>query len=353
MPHDTAQRPIETLPADAYTGTAQWDLERERIFQPSWHLVGPVADLATAGSYRAISLVGRPVVIVRRRDGKLVGFHNVCRHRAGPLVDGTEGVLKADALTCQYHGWTYDLNGDLRSAAGAAAPCPGIRLFSVHLAEWNGLIFANISERPHSFDMWLGGIRDIAHQYARFTELEPLGSITLTGACNWKAYGDNSCEGWHVPFVHKTLKNSTSPDEVKITTHADGEYVLFDVVYRDNGADRTRTGQGHWIYKFPGLLLHFSEHTVNVETVIPVGPGEIRLERHFWGDRRRMQEMALGAEDIIGASEAVMREDLAISERVQENLECSPYQVGYLVSDKEPGTLYFQHLVRRYLSHEG
>jgi len=74
---------------------------------------GHVSDLRAAGSYLATDIAGSPVVIVRGADGALSAFHNVCRHRAGPLVwDGTGHV---SSFVCRYHGWVYELDGRLRS----------------------------------------------------------------------------------------------------------------------------------------------------------------------------------------------------------------------------------------------
>src|SRR5207253_3083149 len=47
-------------------------------------------------------------------DGALRAFHNVCRHRAAPVL--TEACGSATKLRCRYHGWTYDLTGRLRGA---------------------------------------------------------------------------------------------------------------------------------------------------------------------------------------------------------------------------------------------
>lgn len=56
--------------------------------------------------------MGMPLVMMRNREGELHVFHNVCSHRGMILVqeEGTiEGVIR-----CQYHSWSYDLNGNLK-----------------------------------------------------------------------------------------------------------------------------------------------------------------------------------------------------------------------------------------------
>ena len=63
---------------------------------------------------RRAVIAGYPLVVVVDREGELRGFHNVCRHRAGPLVDDGEG--RASGFVCRYHGWSYDTTGRLINA---------------------------------------------------------------------------------------------------------------------------------------------------------------------------------------------------------------------------------------------
>jgi len=55
-------------------------------------------------------VAGEPIIVVRDKQGELRAFSNVCRHRAGPIAlgSGCQNVLR-----CQYHGWTYTLDGRL------------------------------------------------------------------------------------------------------------------------------------------------------------------------------------------------------------------------------------------------
>ena len=48
---------------------------------------------------------------MRGDDGVVRAFYNSCRHRGAPVVRGDCG--SARLLSCQFHGWTYDLRGDL------------------------------------------------------------------------------------------------------------------------------------------------------------------------------------------------------------------------------------------------
>ena len=102
------------------------------------------ANFAKPGDYIADDIAGWPVFVIRAKDGTLRGFHNVCRHRAGPLVG--EGAGHCNALRCKYHGWLYDTDGALRKAPGLELgkdiEAAEFGLHPVRVGVWNGLVFA-------------------------------------------------------------------------------------------------------------------------------------------------------------------------------------------------------------------
>src|SRR6202162_6697973 len=111
----------QTLASRFYTDPAILEIEKARIFRRTWQLVGTLNQPCgeVNGNKRTISdpesfftadLAGEPIIIVRDKEGALRAFSNVCRHRAGPIAlgSGCKNVLR-----CQYHGWTYTLDGRL------------------------------------------------------------------------------------------------------------------------------------------------------------------------------------------------------------------------------------------------
>src|SRR5215218_9544982 len=102
------------LSARYYRGGETLEREHALVFGRSWQLVAHGAELQDAGDH-VVSEIGRtPVLVVRGEDGVLRAFPNVCRHRAGPLAWGSG--KGARTLRCKYHGWSYALDGQLRSA---------------------------------------------------------------------------------------------------------------------------------------------------------------------------------------------------------------------------------------------
>ena len=70
-----------------------------------------------ATSPRSSTPPARRSIVVRGTDGEVRAFHNICRHRGNKLVwndfprEETSGTCRQ--FTCKYHGWRYDLEGDL------------------------------------------------------------------------------------------------------------------------------------------------------------------------------------------------------------------------------------------------
>lgn len=68
------------------------------------------------GSYHTIDHPsGYPLFLILGKDRVLRGFHNVCRHRAYPVISSKPSGCSL-VLGCKYHGWSYDVQGNLVKA---------------------------------------------------------------------------------------------------------------------------------------------------------------------------------------------------------------------------------------------
>src|SRR5438045_8661405 len=68
-----------------------------------------VADLADVreGSSRAVKVDGRSIALFQHQ-GSVYATDNQCPHMGYPL---TRGRVRNGVLTCDWHGWSYDMNG--------------------------------------------------------------------------------------------------------------------------------------------------------------------------------------------------------------------------------------------------
>jgi choline monooxygenase len=337
----------ETLAHHYYHQADVFDFECEHVFKHHWWLIAPESAFAENGDYQAFKLLRWPLVVVRDQQGELRGFYNLCRHRAGPLVDDACGRRRD--FVCRYHGWRYACSGELLKTPGfendAIEDRDSMGLLPIRVASWNGMVFVCLDDSAPGLIDWLGDIVAIAAGYEPPTRMHYDGDVVKQAACNWKTYGDNSCEGYHVGMVHQALGSSMQRESVQIDSYDNGQFVGFDVSYGD-GKDKSRAGKGFWIYKFPGLLLHFAEYAFNAESVFPVDANSIRLQRWFWSQADMAARHGVDTEAIRPNSERVIDEDILICERVQTNLASGVYPGGLLSPEQEPGTIYFQRLVR-------
>src|SRR5262247_1240783 len=116
------------LAAHFYSSEEVFRLETARIFHNQWFCVGRAEQVPEKGDCLHVSVAGESVLDLRGRDHALRAFYNVCRHRGSrltrtpPLPDAAtqeavnSGQVNGGAVTCPYHGWSYNLDGTLRAA---------------------------------------------------------------------------------------------------------------------------------------------------------------------------------------------------------------------------------------------
>lgn len=102
------------MPSSWYCSPEMYQLERRSIFSKRWLLITHKLRFTKPGDFLRFEQAGYPFVLCLDKDGNLNGFHNICRHRAFPVVTEDEG--NARIFSCKYHGWSYGLNGKLAKA---------------------------------------------------------------------------------------------------------------------------------------------------------------------------------------------------------------------------------------------
>ncbi|WP_345294824.1 aromatic ring-hydroxylating dioxygenase subunit alpha [Luteimonas vadosa] len=332
------------LPARFYVDPGVAALDRRAIFDRSWHLVAHACQLAAVGDHVVADLAGLPVLAVRGQDGAIRVLHNVCRHRAGPIA--TCDGKGAKALRCRYHGWTYGLDGVLRSAPEMAGAedfdLASVRLPALQVRVWQGLVFAG-SEHAGDFDALVAGIdarvgddRDLAgyghHQ-----------RIGYDIACHWKVYVDNFLEGYHLPHVHPKLNRLLDYRSYR-TELSDWHSLQWSPL--ESGDSLYGSGDALYYWLWPNTMLNILPGRLQTNRVIPLGGDRCRVEFDFYyrdddGSAARARRDADRE-----FSDLVQREDLAICEDVQRGLASGSYEAGRLNPTRETGVHHFHELVR-------
>ena len=181
----------------------RFELEKQKLFLERPQLIALSADLPNPGDYYATDVAGRPILIVRGKDGVARAFLNACRHRGVKLA---EGCGHGEGFTCPYHGWTYSNDGALVGVPSRPAfePSQLRGLIALPTAEDVGVIV--VHPQPGGaldFDAFLGPMKGVLEDM-------DLGGYVLLSAhrqparINWKHAVDGGMEAYHVPFLHPT-----------------------------------------------------------------------------------------------------------------------------------------------------
>ena len=321
-----------TLPAGLYADPAAYDRERQAVFARQWLFLGHEAEAPQPGDWIATDVAGHRLMMVRGTDGALRAFHNVCRHRAGPLVAGERGNCGKE-LTCRYHGWRYMLDGRLRSAVGFGAAegfdPRDFGLLALRLETWRGLAFVNLDP----------GAPPLADLVAPLEALLIERGLNLPGpvlrrthdlSCDWKVYAENYLEGYHIGAVHPVLSDELGGAEYRV--RVEGGLVVQEAAGINDGPQA-----GVWGWLWPNLGVNVYRDGAMIERMTPIGPGRTRLDYLFLGN---------GAPDAlapsIAASDRLTAEDADICEAVQRNLEAGAYDRGVLSPRHEVAVGWFQ-----------
>jgi len=320
-----------TLPARLYGDPDAYARERQDVFAATWLFLGHEAEVPGPGDWIAADIAGHRLFAVRGKDGLLRAFHNVCRHRAGPLVQGQSGTCPGE-LTCAYHGWRYTLDGRLRSAVGFG-PADGfdprdLGLIGLKLEVWRDLIFVSMAETPQEFAAFI----------APLEELIDARGLTIPGpalrrshdiGCDWKVYAENYLESYHISAVHPALSQELGADYA-VTLH--GDLVIQESVAQGDGPQA-----GLWGWLWPNLAVNIYRDGAMIERMVPVGPGRTRLDYLFLRD-----DGPDALKDALEASDRLTAEDAAICEAVQANLSAGAYDTGVLSPTHEAAVAWFQ-----------
>src|SRR3954454_14902892 len=200
-----------------------YELERDAIFRRTWLNVGRVEQLPRKGSYftKELDAARTSVIIVRNMDGEVRAFHNMCRHRGNKLVwndyprEETSGTCRQ--FTCKYHGWRYDLEGDLTFVQQEQEffdlDKADYGLAPVRADVWAGFIFVNFDDDAPPLHEYLGRLGAGVEDYP-FDKMTQVHTYKAEIGANWKLFIDAFMEFYHAPVLH--AKQATEEESRKL-----------------------------------------------------------------------------------------------------------------------------------------
>ena len=233
------------LPNECYTSKDYTLIERKKLFEDKWIVVGVASSIPEIGDVKPIDILGMPILILRNKQNEVKVFHNVCSHRGVKLVSKSGKINSL--IRCPYHSWSYSLDGELIATPHIGGmnkhSVEGFDKSKSNLKEirsyiWLDLIMININQNEMSFEEYIKPLSDRWEKFWPIKDRELIhhsndfGYFKLNAKCNWKFAIENYCESYHLPWVHPGL-NSYS----KIEDH-----------YHIQGLPNRFAGQGTVVY---------------------------------------------------------------------------------------------------------
>ncbi len=199
-----------------YLDRELFDLEMERLWRNAWVFVGHDSQVPNPGDFYTTQLGREPVIMVRGTDSLVRVLPNRCAHKGTRLASAVHGKCVGGVLRCPYHGWTYKLDGKIRTiplktgydgtAFAASEAAQGLR--EISSVNYRGFVFARLSPAGMDFKDYFG---ESLSSIDNMVERAPQGRLEVAGGvlrylhdCNWKLFVENLNDAMHPMVAHES-----------------------------------------------------------------------------------------------------------------------------------------------------
>ncbi|WP_068071605.1 aromatic ring-hydroxylating oxygenase subunit alpha [Novosphingobium lentum] len=230
------------IPYERYTSREFFDLEMERMWTRTWQWACREEHIANAGDYYVYDIGPYSLIVTRTAQGEIKAYYNACLHRGTKLKPSfTEGY--SPRLACPFHGWTWNLEGELEDL-----PCawdfPHVdkansRLPEARVSVWAGFVFVNLDENAMPLEEYLAPLPDHA-AHADLADRYVALHVQKELPCNWKVASEAFMESYHTPVTHYQLQKGTGDINTQYDTFTPHVNRLFSLA----GVASPTTGGG-------------------------------------------------------------------------------------------------------------
>jgi phenylpropionate dioxygenase-like ring-hydroxylating dioxygenase large terminal subunit len=342
--------PERSLPASWYRSSSLYDLERRAIFSRKWIQITHKIRFTTTGEYVSFDYAGFSFFLVLDQQRNINGFHNVCRHRAYPIVQQQCG--KTSVLSCKYHGWSYGLKGNLAKAPRFdTVPSfdktqHGLLPINVHIDKV-GFVWVNLEAGTPSIP-WSAEFDGVDEQermtqfgYSSGYTYDHTWSMDLTS--NWKTVIENYNECYHCPTSHPLIAGVS--DLPKYRVDPVGSTLEHTIVNKSANTTAEDADEMKRTITFfmPCTSVTVTRNFFYIQRMIPTSAQTTRIENEVYRHERASDK---AFNDTMDFYKQVLEEDKMLCEGAQKNLGAGVFKNGELHPDKEKGPLHFQAWVR-------
>ena len=339
-----------TLSSEFYTDERYFHESKEKIFARSWQFVGTTDEIDNLKPFTILeNFLDEPILITKSGEN-LNCLSNVCTHRGKILI---ENECQANGIRCGYHGRRFDLSGKFLSMPefekAANFPSEKDNLAKIPFEIWNNFLFASINP--------IAPLGEFLQEISEFQNLQNLRFYSAKDyeiKAHWALYCENYLEGFHVPFVHKSLNEAIDYGSYTTETF---RYSSLQTALSEPSAVADGLNSNHstfnfdgtiaaqYFFIFPNLMLNFYPWGLSVNIVKPLETNLTKVSYlTFVADESKLSRGA-GAD-----LETVEFEDQKVVESVQKGINSRFYERGRYSPTREQGTHHFHRLIAEFMN---
>ena len=274
----------EGMPPFVYTSAEVFDFESQKIIGSMWTCFAPIEKLRQAGSLVVGKVGNVPILVTRGLEGKLRGFINACRHRGYPVA--LSDLRECKKLTCQYHAWTYALDGRLVAVpeGGAEIDRSELSLLPISVETWGQFVFVNCDPNANALHVEISSLANVAERFGM--DLDPnayeiVEETTIEHKANWKLWFDNNCECYHCPSIHGNSFASAFQASADAYTYE--PHGLLSVTAIEPTSSHAHENAVTTLHIFPGCHIVQQKDLMVMARAIPLTANRYRVSTYYLG----------------------------------------------------------------------
>ncbi len=284
------------------------------------------AEVPEPGSYLALQVLELPVLLVRDAGGTLNAFINACAHRAAPVASGA-GLTRR--LVCPFHGWSYELDGNLAARPGEQyfdTSRPDCSLTPLPVTEDCGIVVLG-PDAGFPADRLQAALQEVAAEIQGFDLASycALERRHFAVEANWKLVNSLSLESYHFATLHRdSVAAVLAPNAVVDTWERTSRWAFplktidrLSDLPQEQWPDRVEGSCTYTLY--PGVMVLVNDSGAQMIRAEPGDrPGCSRVV--YTGLRRSDVEPSAAQQAFAFGGDVFEQEDLPVAEQCQRGL---------------------------------
>ena len=348
------------MPPGVYTSPEFLKSELSDVFARDWVCVGRADALPNPGDYLTYELAGQPIFVIRDGGSGLRAMSNVCLHRMSTLLEGSGNRR---AITCPYHGWSYNLDGSLRGAPAMELNLDfckeNYRLQHIRCEQWLGWVMVSLNPDAPAVAAQLAEVQELVGDFEMENYVGTFAENHIWDT-NWKVLAENFMESYHLPVCHSGTIGGLSklsemicpPGRKAFNFHTILKDDTLKIALAHPGNTRIKGERRRTTFLlaiYPSLLITLTPGYFWYLSLHPHGTGQVRIL--FGGgmspDFAHSPEAQGHFAHLKTLLDKVNVEDRGCTEKVFRGLSARAAQPGHLSHLERPNFDFAQYLAER------